>query len=105
MPLLWAIRENLGLTGTKWLRSGPVWCLHRTFEWRSDPLCVTPVAAAQGAEVTTIEGLANADGELHPLQQAWIDEQGTTMWLLSVWPNHVSSCLAGNKPKPRRCGD
>jgi isoquinoline 1-oxidoreductase alpha subunit len=37
--------------------------------------CVTPVAAAENQEITTIEGLGNAEEGLHPLQQAWIDEQ------------------------------
>ena len=76
MPLLWAIRENLGLTGTKF-GCGQAQCGACTVHLNGAAIrsCVTPVAAAQGAEVTTIEGLANADGELHPLQQAWIDEQ------------------------------
>ena len=76
MPLLWAIRENLGMTGTKF-GCGQAQCGACTVHLNGAAIrsCVTPVAAAQGAEVTTIEGLASAEGELHPLQQAWIDEQ------------------------------
>ena len=76
MPLLWAIRENLGLTGTKF-GCGQAQCGACTVHLNGAAIrsCVTPVAAAQGSEVTTIEGLASPEGELHPLQQAWIDEQ------------------------------
>ena len=76
MPLLWAIRENLGLTGTKF-GCGQAQCGACTVHLNGAAIrsCVTPVAAAQGSEVTTIEGLASPEGELHPLQQAWIEEQ------------------------------
>ena len=77
-PLLWAIRENLAMTGTKF-GCGIAQCGACTvhLNGRAIRSCVTPLAAAEGGEVTTIEGLADlAPGEgLHPLQQAWIDEQ------------------------------
>jgi len=74
MPLLWAIRDFVGLTGTKF-GCGMAQCGACTIHMDGVAMrsCVTPVTAAQGRELTTIEGLAN--GELHPLQQAWIDEQ------------------------------
>lgn len=74
MPLLWAIRDFVGLTGTKF-GCGMAQCGACTIHMDGVAMrsCVTPVTAAQGKEITTIEGLAN--GELHPLQQAWIDEQ------------------------------
>ncbi|MFC2186139.1 (2Fe-2S)-binding protein [Peijinzhouia sedimentorum] len=74
MPLLWAIRDFVGLTGTKF-GCGMAQCGACTIHMDGIAMrsCVTPVTAAQGKEITTIEGLAN--GELHPLQQAWIDEQ------------------------------
>lgn len=74
-PLLWAVRENLGLTGTKF-GCGIAQCGACTVHLDGAPVraCVTPVAAAEGRAVTTIEGLADGD-RLHPLQQAWIDEQ------------------------------
>ena len=74
-PLLWVIRENLALTGTKF-GCGIAQCGACTVHVDGRPVraCVTPVAAVEGHEVTTIEGIA--DGErLHPVQQAWIDEQ------------------------------
>ncbi|XOV84869.1 MAG: (2Fe-2S)-binding protein [bacterium] len=75
MPLLWAIRENLQLTGTKF-GCGIAQCGACTVHLNGTPIrsCVTPVAAAVGAEITTIEGISNGE-ELHPVQQAWISEQ------------------------------
>ncbi len=78
MPLLWAIREQLAMPGTKF-GCGIAQCGACTVHLNGNAIrsCVTPVAAAEGGEVTTIEGLADlVEGEgLHPLQQAWIDEQ------------------------------
>ncbi len=77
-PLLWAIRENLAMTGTKF-GCGIAQCGACTVHLNGNAIrsCVTPVSAAAGGRVTTIEGLADtaADGDLHPLQQAWIDKQ------------------------------
>jgi aerobic-type carbon monoxide dehydrogenase small subunit (CoxS/CutS family) len=74
-PLLWVIRENLGLTGTKF-GCGIAQCGACTIHLNGRPVrsCVTPLAAAADQHVTTIEGVANGD-RLHPVQQAWIDEQ------------------------------
>ena len=74
-PLLWVIRENLGLTGTKF-GCGISLCGACTVHLNGAPIrsCITPVASAEGASITTIEGIADGD-ELHPVQQAWIDEQ------------------------------
>ena len=74
-PLLWVLRENLGLTGTKF-GCGIAQCGACTVHVNGAAVrsCVTPVSAAAGTEVTTIEGLAGP-GERHPVQQAWIDEQ------------------------------
>jgi len=72
MPLLWVLRDVLGLTGTKF-GCGMALCGACTVHLDGKPIraCVTPVSAAVGASVTTIEGLsANAD---HPLQRAWIE--------------------------------
>ena len=75
-PVLWVIREQLGLTGTKF-GCGMAQCGACTvhINGRAQRSCVTPVAAIAGATITTIEGLKNNDGSLHPLQQAWIDHQ------------------------------
>ena len=74
-PLLWVIRENLGLTGTKF-GCGVSLCGACTVHLDGTPVraCITPVALAEGRSVTTIEGVADGNG-LHPVQQAWIDEQ------------------------------
>jgi len=83
-PLLWVLRESLGLTGTKF-GCGIAQCGACTIHLNGTPVraCVTPLAAAAGQQVTTIEGLAPAGTReaaadpagLHPLQQAWIELQ------------------------------
>ncbi len=74
-PLLWTIRETLGLTGTKF-GCGISACGACTvlLDGRAVRSCTLPVSAAEGAAVTTIEGLAR-EGTLHAVQQAWIDHQ------------------------------
>ncbi len=71
MPLLWAIRENLELTGTKF-GCGISQCGACTVHLNGQPVrsCVTPVSAAAGSEVTTIEGLSSG-----AVQAAWIEKQ------------------------------
>ncbi len=73
-PLLWVIRDELGLTGTKF-GCGIAQCGACTVHVNGVPTrsCVTPVSAVQGKKITTIEGLS-AEGD-HPLQKAWIAEQ------------------------------
>ena len=73
MPLLWLLRDHLGLTGTKF-GCGGGFCGACTVHLDGQPVrsCQFPAAAAEGAEITTIEGLSeNGD---HPLQQAWVEE-------------------------------
>ena len=72
VPLLWVLRENLGLTGTTY-GCGVAACGSCTVHLDGQPIrsCVTPAAAAAGRKVTTIEGLSpNTD---HPVQRAWIE--------------------------------
>lgn len=73
-PLLWALREDLGLTGTKF-GCGVGQCGACTVHvgGRATRSCITPVSAIEGAEVTTIEGL-DPEGN-HPVQEAWRDIQ------------------------------
>ena len=73
-PLLWVIRDEIGLTGTKF-GCGIAQCGACTVHvnGQAQRSCVTPVGSVQDAEITTIEGLS-ANG-LTPLQQAWIDHQ------------------------------
>jgi aerobic-type carbon monoxide dehydrogenase small subunit (CoxS/CutS family) len=75
MPLLWVLRDLLKLTGTKY-GCGVAQCGSCTvhLDGKAVRSCVVPVSAAAGKAVTTIEGLT-ADGELHPVQVAWIEEQ------------------------------
>lgn len=75
-PLLWVIRDAIGLKGTKF-GCGVAQCGACTVHLNGTPIrsCVTPVQSAQGQEITTIEGIAGTDGGLHPVQRAWIDEQ------------------------------
>jgi isoquinoline 1-oxidoreductase alpha subunit len=69
MPLLWALRDLLGLTGTKF-GCGEALCGACTVHLDGIAVraCVTPLSRAKGRSVTTIEGLSN-----HPLQQAWVE--------------------------------
>jgi isoquinoline 1-oxidoreductase alpha subunit len=73
-PLLWVVRDELGLTGTKF-GCGMAQCGACTVHVNGQPTrsCVTPVSAVQGKRITTIEGLSPAAD--HPLQKAWIAEQ------------------------------
>ncbi len=74
-PLLWVLRDELGLTGTKF-GCGVAACGACTVHVDGSAVrsCAYPVEAVAGAEVRTIEGLANGD-TLHRVQQAWIDHQ------------------------------
>ena len=74
-PLLWAIRDTLGLTGTKF-GCGVAACGSCTvhINGKAERSCSIPVSAVDGAAVTTIEGLA-ANGVLNAVQQAWLDQQ------------------------------
>jgi isoquinoline 1-oxidoreductase alpha subunit len=75
-PLLWVIRDYAGLPGTKF-GCGVAQCGACTIHLNGQPVrsCVIPAQAAVGQAVTTIEGIAGQEGALHPVQQAWIDEQ------------------------------
>lgn len=73
MPLLWALRDILQLTGTKY-GCGIAQCGACTVHLDGQPIrsCSIPVSAAVGGRITTIEGIAE-DEKLHPVQQAWIE--------------------------------
>ena len=75
MPLLWALRDIAGITGPKF-GCGIAACGACTVHIDGIAVrsCSIPLGGVEGA-VTTIEGLAPADGALHPVQQAWLDEQ------------------------------
>lgn len=79
MPLLWAIRDHLGLTGTKF-GCGMAMCGACTvlLDGQAVRTCVLPVGSVAGRSITTIEGIstpeASGDRKLHVVQQAWLDE-------------------------------
>ena len=74
-PLLWVIRDTIGLTGTKF-GCGIAECGACTVlaDGRAVRSCMFPVSSAEGSLITTIEGLSR-NGKLHAVQQAWIDHQ------------------------------
>jgi len=74
LPLLWALRDKLGITGPKY-GCGVGVCRACTshLDGKEIQPCTVPVSDCSGRTVTTIEGLADGD-ELHPVQQAWLDE-------------------------------
>ena len=75
VPLLWVLREELGLTGTKF-GCGKSLCGACTVHVDGQALrsCVMPVGAVQNREITTIEGLQAEDGTLHVIQRIWVEE-------------------------------
>jgi len=74
-PLLWVLRDHFKLTGTKFgcgIGSCGACTVH--IDGRARKTCTTKVSSVAGKKVTTIEGLASPGGKLHPVQQAWIEE-------------------------------
>lgn len=75
MPLLWVLREELDLRGTKFgCGLGVCGACTIHVNGRAVRSCITPVKVAEGAEITTIEGLGTRD-EPHPIQEAWLKHQ------------------------------
>lgn len=99
-PLLWAIRDTLGLTGTKF-GCGVAACGACTvhLNGRAVRTCTLPVSAAVGAEITTIEGLADED-TLHKVQQAWIANQVPQCGYCQSGMIMAVSALLAQRPNP-----
>jgi isoquinoline 1-oxidoreductase alpha subunit len=99
-PLLWAIRDFVGLTGTKF-GCGIAQCGACTVHLNGAPIrsCVVPVRVAVNQEITTIEGIASGDA-LHPLQQAWIDEQVPQCGYCQSGQIMAAAALLENNPSP-----
>lgn len=73
-PLLWVIRDHVGLKGTKYgCGIGQCGACTVHLDGRAVRSCITPVNAAAGKTVTTIEGLAPSEEKLHPVQIAWLE--------------------------------
>ena len=100
-PLLWVIRERLGLTGTKF-GCGIAQCGVCTVHVDGTAIrsCVTPIAAAEGRKITTIEGLAPEESELHPLQAAWIEHQVPQCGYCQSGQLMTAAALLASNPNP-----
>ena len=100
-PLLWVLREQLALTGTKF-GCGIAQCGACTVHIDGVAMrsCVTPVSDVDGKQVTTIEGLSSESGELHPLQQAWIDHQVPQCGYCQSGQLMSATALLANNPNP-----
>ena len=98
-PLLWVIRDEVGLTGTKF-GCGIAQCGACTvhINGQAQRSCVIPVGSVQDAEITTIEGLS-ANG-LTPVQQAWIDHQVPQCGYCQSGMIMAVAALLKDKPKP-----
>ena len=99
MPLLWALREKLGLTGTKF-GCGMALCGACTVHVDGDAVrsCVTPVSAVSGRKVVTIEGLGA--GGAHPVQRAWALEDVPQCGYCQSGQIMAAACLLAEKPRP-----
>src|SRR5947209_13592030 len=98
-PLLWVVRDELGLTGTKF-GCGIAQCGACTVHVNGVPTrsCVTPVSSVQGKRITTIEGLA--PGAEHPLQKAWIAEQVPQCGYCQSGQIMAAAALLAKSPNP-----
>ena len=99
MPLLWVLRDVLGLTGTKY-GCGQALCGACTVHIDGQVVrsCCTPVRRAEGKSVTTIEGLS-PDGD-HPLQRAWIEHAVPQCGYCQAGQIMTAAALLAKKPKP-----
>jgi isoquinoline 1-oxidoreductase alpha subunit len=98
-PLLWVLRDTLGLTGTKF-GCGAALCGACTVHLDGQPTrsCVTPVSAAAGKSVTTIEGLSN--DRSHPVQRAWIELEVPQCGYCQSGQIMSAAALLSAKPNP-----
>ncbi|QRO01599.1 (2Fe-2S)-binding protein [Archangium violaceum] len=99
MPLLWALRDVLGLTGTKY-GCGQALCGACTLHLDGQVVrsCVTPIRRAAGRSITTIEGLSS-DGS-HPLQRAWVDLGVPQCGFCQAGQIMTAAALLAKNPKP-----
>jgi len=99
MPLLWVLRDLIGLTGTKY-GCGEALCGACTvhLDGRAVRSCVTPVRRAAGHKVTTIEGLSPAGD--HPLQRAWIELGVPQCGFCQAGQIMTAAALLAENPKP-----
>ncbi|WP_440225226.1 (2Fe-2S)-binding protein [Dokdonella sp. MW10] len=100
MPLLWVLRDLLGMTGTKF-GCGMAQCGACTVHVDGQPMrsCVTPASAVAGKPITTIEGLA-PEGGLHAVQRAWIELDVVQCGYCQSGQVLAAAALIKAKPKP-----
>ena len=98
-PLLWVIRESLGLTGTKFA-CGIGLCGACTVHLNGKPIraCIIPVSAVENADITTIEGLPESPN--HPLQQAWREHNVPQCGYCQSGQIMAAAALLADKPIP-----
>lgn len=100
-PLLWVLRDQLGLVGTKF-GCGGGFCGACTVHLNGAPTrsCQLRAVDMAGLEITTIEGLAGPDGRLHPVQQAWIDHDVPQCGYCQAGQLMSAAALLREKPQP-----
>ena len=100
-PLLWVLRDNLGLVGTKF-GCGIAVCGACTVHLDGRPVraCSVPAQSAVGRSVTTIEGLSGRNGELHRLQQTWIEYDVPQCGYCQAGQIMAAAALLENNPAP-----
>ena len=100
-PLLWVLRDHLGLVGTKY-GCGIAQCGACTVHIDGEPAfsCSLPAADVGDRIVTTVEGLAADDGTLHPLQQAWIDHDVPQCGYCQSGQLMSAAALLARNPEP-----
>jgi isoquinoline 1-oxidoreductase alpha subunit len=100
MPLLWVLRDMLGLTGTKF-GCGIAQCGACTVHIDGTAIrsCSLPISEAEGKQVTTIEGLAQ-NGVLHPVQKAWLEHDVPQCGYCQSGMIMAAAALLMEKPKP-----
>lgn len=100
-PLLWVLRDDLGLKGTKF-GCGIGQCGACTVHVSGQALrsCSTPVSAVAEREITTIEGLVDASGELHPVQKAWVEHNVPQCGYCQSGQIMAAAALLARNPAP-----
>ncbi len=99
MPLLWVLRDLLGLTGTKFsCGAGLCGACTVLIDGEATRSCIVPIENATGKAITTIEGLS-VDGN-HPVQKAWIEEQVTQCGYCQPGQILNAVALLGKNPRP-----
>jgi isoquinoline 1-oxidoreductase alpha subunit len=100
MPLLWALRDGLGLTGTKYgCGIGACGACTVQVDGRAVRSCVTPLSAVAGRRVRTIEGLGEP-GQPHPLQTAWLQHQVPQCGYCQSGVLMAAAALLAQRPNP-----